>query len=142
MSVMSREMKVNLIMIVAGILVFLVGFAQQMLNKAFIESATPTSAYVTDVTKHRNTSTRKTGRSKYSYTAYITYTVDGVERNAAIKSGAASLSEGSTITVYYDPADPSDVRTTYSANYNTGFVGLLLVIVGIVGFVKAKKQDY
>lgn len=137
---MSRNStKVNIALIVIGVVVFIAGLVIQMANKAFIESAESTSAYVTDVTKSRNT---LKNRSSYSYTAYITYTVDGVERNTAITSGASSLREGSTITVYYDPLNPTDVRTASSAKINKGMVpGIMLAVLGVLGIFKAKKEE-
>lgn len=111
----------KLIILIVGIVFFGIGVvlvlysgAYKKNEKNFNENAEPVSVYVNnvDVDIHRK-STGKHRRTRTTYTAYVTYEIDGkTYSNIKISDGdgAEHLKEGTNVMIYYHKDDPTWLR--------------------------------
>ena len=114
--------------LVFGIIVLIVGSITMSEVKNFPEvSAVVTSAekeYVYD-------SADDTHREEI--TAYVSYTVDGKTYNELLNNASTSLETGDSITVRYNPDDPSYVTGASKGSATFAVVlGVILTIGGLV----------
>ncbi len=133
----------GILIIVIGIVMAIVVFGNQAKYKAFVAKAQQTPGYVTDVDK--KTTRTRTGsgsrRRRTKYTAYVKYTVNGVDYTTSFSSGASSLSTGSTVTIYYDPANPSKAYSDAQINGSHNFAFVIVIVLGVYQFIRGKKEE-
>lgn len=108
----------------AGLIIGGIFFAVSTAN--FKTNALETTAKVISVSKHTDSD------GNTSYTVYVSYTVDGTMYNNNY-STSSYISEGSTIKVYYDKTNPSNMKTTTSSSVGI-FMTLFGVVFGGIGF--------
>lgn len=108
--------------------------------KKFGESAMETTAVVTDVEKHR---VRRNKRYRTEYDVYVQYEIEGVTYNEELKGGNGSMRVGQQLTVYYNPMNRRDVRSSKSGSGASIFAvvfSLLFTVIGVrMGIVPAVK---
>lgn len=124
-----------------GIFLLLIGVCNLQQAKKFIRDSETTTAYVTKC--ERYTEHRRSGRRYRSYTRYriyVSFEVNGRTYSGLYKKGASvSKYEGTPVTVYYNPRNPSkfnDGSTMTGGNLTliifgvimTGFGGYLLIL--------------
>ncbi|MBR2811989.1 MAG: DUF3592 domain-containing protein [Solobacterium sp.] len=63
---------------------------------------------------------------EYSYDVYVDYTVDGKEYSGMSDYYSGSYEEGKEITIYYNPADPTEIHGD-AKNF-----GIYMMIIGPV----------
>lgn len=107
-SVKKVFMQVGIIFSAVGVLLLAVGMVIHTANASFMKNADTAQAEITDI--ERDYHYRK-GRDGNDYDVWIEYTVDGKTYNSRINSYDSSMYVGKEIEVYYDPENPSDVRT-------------------------------
>ncbi len=138
-SAAGASLSAGIIFIIMGLIFFFVCLFITIDTKKFAETAQETTALITDVEKTR---VRRNGKYRTDYDVYVQYTVDGNTYNEELNGSSSLMSEGERITVYYDPANPRDVRKSKSAGVQ-GFAmifSLVFVVVGVaVGVVPAVK---
>lgn len=74
---------------------------------------------------------------------FVTYSVDGQAYENSINSYSSTWSVGDEITVYYNPQNPNQIKTTMPIILFImfGFIGILFIIVGIVfSFVEKNSK--
>lgn len=107
-SVKKVFMQVGIIFSAVGVLLLVIGMIIHTANTSFMKSADMTYAEITDIVRHHQ---YKKGNKGDNYDVWIEYTVDGKTYNSRINSYDSSMYVGKEIEVYYDPENPSDVRT-------------------------------
>ena len=115
----------------------------KMKNKAFIASAEKTTGYVTDVDKKTvRTRTSSGGRRRRTkYTAYVKYTVKGVDYTTSFSTGASTMDVGEAVYVYYKASNPNEAITNMKENNTGTFAYLLIVGLGVFQFIQGKKEE-
>ncbi len=133
----------GILFIVFGLIFFAVCLGLVLETKKFAETAQETTAVVYDVQTHR---VRRNKKYRTEYDVYVQYQVDGVTYNQELNGGNASMKEGKKITVYYDPENPRDVRSSTNAGAQ-GFAMIFSLVfvavgvgIGVVPAVKASKR--
>ena len=120
-----RESAVARFLIPAGILLIVFGvvfFGASKRNQHYKQ----TEAQVTSVALEEAASTDATGnRTEATYLLGLTYTVDGKAYETDL-SGMSKYEVGDRITIYYDPADPSQITQTKSL-----IIPLIIIAAGI-----------
>lgn len=112
---MKKKMGVNTIFAIIGSIFFVIGlvlaavggFRHVSYNK-FMKTAETTWAEITDI--EEDVYYRK-GRRRTRHHAWVEYEVDGCVYTGKLDNYNSSMYIGADIEVYYDPADPSEVRT-------------------------------
>ncbi|MDO8507683.1 MAG: DUF3592 domain-containing protein [bacterium] len=106
-----------------------------------------TQATVVSVGMNTNTNTNTTSRTRSSNNSpscslTARYTVDGKEytkQASTSSSGNCGLSEGQTVTINYDPANPAswtkDAKTTGIALQAFFWIGILMIISSLITFI-------
>lgn len=117
-----------------GIIMLVVSFVVNTNNKKFFNTAVMTEATIEYIDEYRDYN-RTTGKYRTEHDVYIGYqTVDGAfygdVKLGYYKNG---MREGQTLTVYYDPQDPMDVRVKVGTRlvvWITGGIGALFGLLG------------
>ena len=113
--------RVKIIIAIAGLISVVIGLGLQFLKPiSYIETQG-----IIDRIEIRNTSQQG---QQYKYDVYITYFVDDQEYNELLGYYSPDYTEGMTVRVYYDPADPEIIHgddMSFSLYYVV--VGLLLL---------------
>lgn len=123
------------ITLVAAGIIFLVAAVQ---NRDFIR----TESTVTKVETDEEASIDEKGNPvDPTYKVTLKYTVDGTEYEGEL-GGVSKFSEGDKMTIYYDPADPSQITQTKSMLIPLAIiiVGIATLAGGIVSAVNAVKK--
>ena len=120
-----RESALARFLIPAGVILIVFGvvfFGASKRNQHYKE----TKAQVINVVLEEAASTDATGnRTEATYLLGLKYTVDGKEYEADL-SGMSKHEVGDRITIYYDPADPSQITQTKSL-----IIPLVIIAAGI-----------
>lgn len=148
---MKKRMGVKAVFLMLGSIFFIIGLVFAIIggvryadHKSFMKTAETTWAEVTDIDE--DVYYRK-GRRRTSHYAWVEYIVDDIIYNQKLDTYNSSMYIGADIEVYYDPADPSNVRTGSKAfeivfvSMGGGFMvlgGVFLIIV----IAKNKKVKY
>lgn len=108
----SKRMSVKLVFNILGIIFFAVGAVLFIIGcfvffsgMNFKDNAEITEAVITDIDVYRKT------KGELGHRLLIEYTVDDVEYEQILDEYNSEMYIGKKITVYYDPKNPSDVRT-------------------------------
>lgn len=117
-----------------GIIMLVVSFVVNTNNKKFFDTAVKTEATIEYIDEYRDYN-QATDKYRTKYDVYIGYqTVDGAfygdVKLGYYKNG---MREGQTLTVYYDPQAPMDVRVkegTKLVVWITGGIGALFSVIG------------
>lgn len=133
----------GILVIVIGVIMAVVVFGNQAKYKAFVAKAQQTSGYVTDIDKKTTRTRTSSGgrRRRTKYIAYVKYTVNGVDYTTSFSAGASALSEGSTVTIYYDPANPSKAYSDAQMNGSHNFSFVIVIALGVYQFIRGKKEE-
>ena len=78
----------------------------------------------------------------YDHRVYVDYTVDGVKyERADYGSYSSRMKTGDTVTVLYDPADPTRIQAEGSEKvpYIVGAVGAVVMIFSAVTFIRRRS---
>lgn len=112
--------------------------------KKFGEVAEETTAVVTDVEKRR---VRRNKKYRTEYDVYVQYEIEGVTYNEELSGGNGSMRVGQQLTVYYDPMNRRDVRSSKSSSGAHVFAVVFSLVftalgiwIGIVPAVKSSKR--
>lgn len=112
-------------------------------KKAAVTEAVITDAYV------RRTGSRRSGGRRYVCNAYLEYAVDGKEYSCIVKNfdrsyGYTSKSDyfGRTVTLLYDPDDPSDARPAGRKGAGVPLMIAGAVMAGMFTFFNRKNGYY
>ncbi len=119
---------VGVIIAVFGIIFLVVSLFVTKSNEEFKKNALTTTAVITDI---RTDYKRVGGETKKYREAYVQYTVDGKVYNEMLDYYTTGMSEGQSITVYYNPSNPEDIR---GADSDTGIftaASLLFIALGL-----------
>lgn len=113
-----------------GIVLVIIGGIVLQKNISFMNIAQKTEAEIISVSADRN---RRFGKNYTRYDVWIEYTVNGEVLEKNLNEYNSSMYEGKKIDVYYDPDNPSDVRT-YSKTFEFIFLGIgsLFTVIGAV----------
>lgn len=143
-SVAASSLGGGIAFIIAGLVFFFVSLGIISDAKKFGETAQETTAVVTDVERHR---VRRNKKYRTEYDIFISYEVNGITYNEELSGGNSTMREGETIKVYYNPYNPTDVRSSKSVTAIHGFTAIFPVVfiaagilMGIVPSVKSSKR--
>lgn len=128
----------SIIFLMIGILTLCIGCYVFISNKYFMENAEKTNAVIINIeTKKHARGIRSGGGITHIVT--VEYTVDGVEYESEINDYNSRMYEGKTIEVYYDPDNPSNVKTDSMLipAWLMG-IGILFTIIGCL-FIATEK---
>lgn len=76
------------------------------------------------------------GNTQYSCTYTATYTLDGSGQSILITTTSSTTNlNGTTITLYYNPADHSDISNSSGNYYLIGWICIGLIAVGTIVWV-------
>lgn len=115
---------------VFGVIFLIIGLFVAKDEKEFRENALQTTGTITEITVDY---IRKTdGKTKKEYDVYIEYTVDGIVYNDRLSYYDSSMHKGQSITLYYNPEDPSDVIGEKTGTGVFILVSCFFIILGIV----------
>lgn len=109
---------VGSIFMLVGIIMLVVAFFIYKDSTRFYKTAEKTEATIEYIDKYREyNSTSKKNKTRHD--VYISYYTSEGEYydNVRISYYSSSMKEGKSITVYYDPDDPSDVRVKAGSNF-------------------------
>lgn len=123
------------IMLIAAGIIFLVAAVQ---NRDYIR----TESTVTKVETDEEASIDEKGNPvDPTYKVTLKYTVDGTEYEGEL-GGVSKYNEGDKMTIYYDPADPSQITQTRSMLIPLAIIiaGIAALAGGIVSAVNAVKK--
>lgn len=141
-SVASTTLGSGILFVIVGLIFFAVSLFIVADGKRFSETAQETTALVTDVYKDR---VRRNGKTRTEYDVYVQYKVNGNTYNEELKGGSSTMYEGMRITVYYNPQNPRDVRSSLNSD-GMIFAALFALVfvavgagVGIVPYFKMAK---
>jgi hypothetical protein len=111
------------VFLIIGVLLLIISGLVFAISQKFYSVAQTTEAIITDIVVTRDIDN---GRN---YDVYIDYEIDGTKYDdVRIKYYNSSMDIGDTITVYYDPSNPSEVRM----KMGSVIVLLVLVPIGVV----------
>lgn len=117
-----------------GIIMLVVSFVVNTNSKKFFKTAVKTEAAIEYIDEYRDYN-QTSGKYRTKHDVYISYrTVDGVFYGD-VKLGyyKTGMREGQTLTVYYDPQAPTDVRAKQGMKlvvWITGGIGALFSVIG------------
>jgi hypothetical protein len=148
---MKRKMGVNTIFALIGTIFFVIGLVLSVIGSfryndfnEFMETAETTQATITEI--EEDVYYRK-GRRRIRHYAWASYTIDGNYYNKKLDHYSSTMYVGARIWVYYDPDNPSDVRTGSRVSeivlfgMGGGFVIIGGVFLIIVIFKKNKVKN-
>ena len=148
---MKRKMGVNTIFAIIGSIFFVIGLVLSVVGafryndfNEFMETAETTQATITEI--EEDVYYRK-GRRRIRHYAWASYTIDGNYYNKKLDHYSSTMYVGARIWVYYDPDNPSDVRTGSRVSeivlfgMGGGFVIIGGVFLIIVIFKKNKVKN-
>ena len=120
----------------AGLFVIIFAFKQKGSDEKFFEKAKPVEAVIDEITTRtvrKGTGSKRKTRTEHD--VFVTYTVNDVKyEHIEISSYSSSMSEGATMTLYYDPQNPKDIRDEGAAEMAfplSLFMGSIFVLVGV-----------
>lgn len=98
-----------------------------------------TMAVVATVTQLTGCKSLTPSKPSYECTVALSYTINGVVYNASSFSSTSNtmMAVGQTITVYYDPANPTDISNQsrdQEKNFGWSLIGVSILIIGIAYF--------
>ena len=130
----------KIIAIIIGALIILFGILSLNIDSSFSKNYKETIAVVTKINQ---TEERDINNKRYIKThVYVKYKIDSKEYNSELdKSSGYTIND--KITIYYNPDNPSEIRTSKEMNYSgivIIIVGLSIIIVGIITKTN-KKTD-
>lgn len=148
---MKKKMGVSTVFAILGSIFFILGLVLAVLGgiryadrNKFMKKAETAWAEITDIDEHVY---YRRGRRRTNHSVWVEYVVDDIIYNKKLNNFNSSMYVGATIEVYYDPENPSDVRTDSKAaeiillSMGGGFAvlgGIFLIIV----IAKKKKINY
>lgn len=140
---MKRDKKTKKIIMIFFLIVDIVIFALLFSNwndtKNFMKNAIKTEATITKIDeKHHGGDT--------DYLVYVSYYVDGKSYNEELNSYSSSMREGNKVTIYYNPNNPSEIRSN-----DNSFDEIILLLYGylfilipliffVINFIKKRKE--
>lgn len=142
-SAVKATLGAGIVFMLFGLVFFAISLGLVMETKKFAETAQETTAVVYDVETRR---VRRNKKYRTEYDVYVQYQANGSTYKTELNGGNGSMDVGETITVYYDPENPLDVRKSKSAGMQSFAMILSLVFVaagvgiGIVPAVKSSKR--
>ena len=121
---------VFLILTLLGIGIILSGVSALADHSNFMKKAVETSAVVTNIFKADDDDNEAYDRVQ------VKFSVDGKEYKGELRyRNAGAMSQGDTVTVYYNPDDPQDFRAAENSFVGLRFVsGLGLCFMGMIVF--------
>ncbi|MCQ2417600.1 MAG: DUF3592 domain-containing protein [Oscillospiraceae bacterium] len=143
----------SIIFIVVGALVAVFGLTMYVREKQ-IETvcSSSTSGVITDVrsfsiSRQRKKHTKKpsVSYSKEQYVPEATYTIGDISYTVEGDGLNEPVSEGETVTIMYNPSDPSEAYILDYYNNAYGFItlfGAAFVVLGILAAVVKKGKRY
>lgn len=135
---------IGTIFFVLGLVLMIVGSIKHIDRNRFMETAETTQATISEI--EEDVYYRK-GRRRIRHYAWASYTIDGNYYNRKLDHYSSSMYVGARIWLYYDPANPSDVRTgSNSAEIILFGIGGVFVIIGAVFLIivvgkRTKKKN-
>ena len=135
---MKTEKLIFGIFAIVGALIILGGFKLQDVTTKFLEIAQTTNAQITDIDVYHDSD----GDSHH--TIYVEFDVDNKEYAGTLNEYNSGMYIGKEITVYYDPQNPNNFKSSgskYAGYFVSGF-GAIFFLVGIIPLgVMAKKSS-
>lgn len=122
---------------IVGALIIFGGFKIQESNTEFLEIAQSTSAIITDIDVYHDSD----GDSRH--TVYVEFNVDNTEYSGTLNEYNSSMYTGKEVTVYYDPQNPNNFKSS-SSKYDGYFVcgfGLIFLLVGTIPLIFGIKKS-
>lgn len=128
------------IFMVIGIIMVVVSIIITASQVSFLKKAKKTEAYIEQIDKHkvRKKSIDRKNRNKteYSYDVYVSYEVDGVPYDfVELGYHSTGMKVGQSITIYYNPEDPTSIKTKGAAYLFIFIPWLLAVFFTVFGGV-------
>lgn len=124
---------VSCMLMTLGIAMIVFSFLYKTKYEKFMETAVSGSATITNIT------TIVKGESKEDeHHVKLTYVIDGTTYTKDTLDWDASMKEGKTITIYYNPSNPEEM-VTYATDYNNYIliiIGAIITIVFAIDFIK------
>lgn len=123
---------------IIGALIIFGGFKVQESNTEFLEIAQTTMAEITDIDVYHDSD----GDS--NHTVYVEFNVENKEYSGILNEYNSGMYIGKEVTVYYDPQNPNNFKSSGSkyAGYLVSGFGLIFFLVGAIPLgVMAKKSN-
>ncbi len=117
-----------------GIIMLVVSFVVNISNKKFFNTAVKAEATIEYIDEYREYN-RATDKYRTEHDVYISYQTEDGDFYEDVKLGryTNSMREGQTLTVYYDPQAPMDVRVKEGAKLLVWILGGIGVLFSIIG---------
>jgi hypothetical protein len=129
---------------VLGLVLLGVGIALAISTAGFQASAERADGTVVALTER--TSTNSSGRRSTEWYPTVEFTVDGrvYSFDSSVGTNPPGYTEGDTVSVAYDPDDPSDAQiatfwSAYLAPMIIGGIGIIFAPLGTLFFVKGRR---
>ena len=110
------------------------GFLRYQEKKAIVESCT---AQAQGVIVDRRTNTHFLSNRRTTYTGIVEFEVGGQSYTAHTASSRTMQHLGTSVTVYYDPADPSRNCTDTGNEYSAVGIGIAVGLIALIGIIVA-----
>lgn len=143
-SAAAAKARIGIFFAVIGIIILIFGTSAVEEANAFAERANETTAEVIEVNTYKTRDSRK--REAIRYTTYVEYTVEGQKYVSDISSLSRYGSVGEQVLIYYDPLNPSEIKTklntadvTFIVVFGLSFSGIGAAIA-LVPTIKAHKK--
>lgn len=113
---------------IIGALIILGGFKLQEVTTEFLEIAQTTTAQITDIDVYHDSD----GDSHH--TVFVEFDVDNKEYSGTLNEYNSGMYIGKDITVYYDPQNPNNFKSSSSkfSGYLLSGFGAIFFLVGII----------
>lgn len=117
-----------------GIIMLVVSFVVNTNSKKFFKTAVKTEATIENIDEYRDYN-RTSGKYRTKYDVYISYqTADGAfYEDVRLGYYKNDMREGQTLTVYYDPQDPTDVRAKEGMKLVVWIIGGIGALFSVIG---------
>lgn len=135
------EIILKIVLILAGVGLIIGAIAINKSDKKFYKTAKKTKAVISDI---ETTHTKRNGKTKTNHETYVTYEVDGFTyENIHLGYYSNSMYVGKSITIYYNPKDPTEIKVKNSMVVPPIMLvmGLIFLAVGIFLLFGGKKNS-
>lgn len=125
---------INIVFLLAGLGVLILGIFLQLSNNKFIKESVKTKATITKIEKEYDGEDTR-------YYVEVSFDVDGRTHTGVLSEWNATMEEGGTTTVYYKKSNPDTFRgptSNYIGYIVCGF-GVIMVAVFAVSLIKKVK---
>ncbi len=131
---------IGFLFFIIGIIFFAVGSSILISGNSFMKNAEKTTAEISEIDSYYSGSSRLGSKKHYNVT--VEYVVDGEVYERTLNEYNSGMYEGKEIEIYYNPDNPSEIKTgpKILEIIFMGIGGLFAVIGGRISLKKRGKE--